>query len=334
VEGLAVSARRLATIALALCPFLASGSRAATLHTGDIVMAGTVSRPAGGDDIQVLSLNPSTLDTTVISRGGLITWPYDVAVGPGGRILVASGNAGVIEVDAATGAQRVLTSAGQLGGDAAGLCFAPNGDVFVSLRGSTPGIARMAGDGSGASILTSGDQISYPGGIAIGPEGALYVAEGGLPTDNGTTPGGIHGRGSIVRVDPGTGGQTRVAADSLFVSPYEIAFVAPDEVWTTQAGAVAGRRGCFIRTNIHDGLSAQAEDAPPYCRSLGIGVALDGTRIVSDCATIGPDCYYPFTQRIPGGPTLNGVAGRMAVVPEGVVPVRRASWGTLKTIYR
>ena len=100
-----------------------------------------------------------------------------------------------------------------------------------------------------------------------------------------------------------------------------------------QNGAVAGRRGCFISTTLSDGTSRQA-DATFDCRSSGLVRATDGAMIVSDCHTIGPDCYTPYTKRLPNGPSVDGVGGRMAVVPQGVVPVRRSTWGTLKTIYR
>jgi hypothetical protein len=95
-----------------------------------------------------------------------------------------------------------------------------------------------------------------------------------------------------------------------------------------------GRRAqSFIETRISDGLSARA-NATSDCRSQGIAVAPDGTIYVSDCHTMGPDCATVFTVRLPSGPELTRFGGPMAVVPQDVVPARRTTWGTLKTIYR
>ena len=63
-------------------------------------------------------------------------------------------------------------------------------------------------------------------------------------------------------------------------------------------------------------------------------MADDGTVFVSDCNTIGPDCYTPYVRRLPDGPTYSGYGGPLAVVPAGVTPTRRGTWGNLKTIYR
>ena len=323
-------------VALAWCAagFVAAApGHAATLRPGDIVQAERASGISAMAGLVVL-LDPATLDTTFVSYGPLVRTPFAVAVDWIGRILVADWNSGVVTVDAAGGAQSVLASPADLGGNPAGICVAPQGDLFVSVRGSSPGVVRVASNGSSVTPVTLGGLISYPGGLTMGPDGAIYVTEGGLPADNGGTyPPGYTGHGSIVRVDATSGAQTRVAADSLFVTPHDIAFVAADEVWTLQGGYVAGREGCFIRTRLGDGSSALAYEVQ-YCRSLGIAAVPGGAIYVSDCQTIGPDCASPFTQRLPGGPTLAWFAGPMAVVPPGAVPVLHRSWGALKTIYR
>lgn len=167
-----------------------------------------------------------------------------------------------------------------------------------------------------------------PEGLALGTDGSLYVAERVLPADNGPTSG-ANGRGSIVRVEPGSGAQTQIAADPLFQGPFDIAFVGPDEVWTAQWGHVAGRQGCIVKTRLSTGISQLLSTSPCRSRGLAVGSAI----ILSDCNTLGPDCAYPYTERHPGGPVLLGYAGRLAVVPAGVTPVRQGSWGRLKILY-
>jgi sugar lactone lactonase YvrE len=318
------------TLALILALGLAGAARpsgAVVLHSGDIVMA----RYVYGANAQILQVDPQTLGFAVISQGPLVTNPRDVAADIQGRILVADHTSGIVVVDAASGGESVLASSGSLGGTPSGICVASDGQLFVSVNGPTPGVVRLSADGSSVTPVTNGDRISAPGGLAIGPDGALYVTEANLPADNGSVYG-YPGHGSIVRVDLATGSQSVAAADPLFLGPWDIVFVGPDEVWTMQIGSVAGRQGCFISTQLSSGHSQQT--GTYQCRSSGMVQTLDGAMVVSDCNTIGPDCFIPFTTRLPGGPTVNYLSGTMAVVPFGVTPVHRSSWGTLKTIYR
>jgi sugar lactone lactonase YvrE len=320
---------RALTLTLCAIGLVAAGRcGAVTLQPGDVVMT----RYMYSASAEILRLDPTTLASTLISQGPLITIPMDVAVDLQGRILVADYASGVVVVDAASGAQSVLVSNGTLGGAPGGICAAPDGRLYVSVYGPASGVMRVSADGSAVTPVSLGNRLASPGGLAIGPDGALYVTEASLPADNGQA-NGFQGHGSIVRVDPGTGNQTLVAADALFIGPNDIEFVGPDEVWTMQYGGVAGRRGCFISTTLSDGTSRQA-NATFDCRSEGLTRAADGAMIVSDCHTIGPDCYTPYTMRLPSGPSLQGVGGHLAVVPQGVVSVHRATWGTLKTIYR
>lgn len=223
---------------------LAAWCDAATLRPGDVVLANNYS----GLTLIAL-LDPATLDTTLVSYGfGTIVRgsAVGVAVDRSGRILVADRNSGIVHVDAQSGAQSVLVDAASLGGNPAGLCVAPEGHVFVSVRGATPGVMRVSSDGSTVTPLTGVGEMAAPGGLTFGPDGALYVTDEYLPHDNGEADG-VPGHGSIVRLDAATGALTLVAADSTFIGPFDIAFVSPDRVWTTQRGWVAGRRASSRR---------------------------------------------------------------------------------------
>jgi sugar lactone lactonase YvrE len=327
----AVGVRRLRALAgcVMAAAALAAPCGAATLHPGDLILA----QYNYTSTAFIVQIDPVTLAPTIISGRPFVTVPMGVAVDHEGRILVADLNQGIVHVDAVTGDQSVLAGTAALGGTPAGICLAPGGGLFVSVRGGTPGVVRVGADGSSVTPVTSGNRISDPGNLTLGPDGALYVTENSIPADNGGVVNGVRGHGSIVRVDPGSGAQTLVAADSLFLGPFDIAFVGPDEVWTANHGYVAGRRGCFVSTRVSDGASAFALQYSP-CRSQGIAVAEDGTVFVSDCNTIGPDCYARYIRRLPDGPELMGYGGPIAVVPSTITPARRSTWGALKTIYR
>lgn len=316
----------LALLAVAGCP-----AAEAALAPGDVVLI------QSGDSFaayryQIVRLDPATLAPTTISpAGGVVQNPAAVVVDRTGAILVADLTAGVVRVDGATGAQSVLTSVSRLGCAPTGICLDPMGGFYLSVNGTLAGVVHLSADGGTVVPVSTGGLLAGPGGLAVGPVGALYVCEGALPPDNGGSSS-IHGRGSIVRVEPGSGAQAQIAADPLFYGPFDIAFVGLDEVWTAQAGSVAGRFGCFVRTRLSTGISVLVSTSP--CRSQGLAGASGDPVFFSDCNTIGPDCAQLYTSRSPGGPVLLGFGGHLAVVPDGVTPVQHKSWGRLKTIYR
>lgn len=321
-ETLSRALRALTMCAALLLP--GAAARAETLHPGDVVV---VAEPYN----HIVLLDPATFSGTVISLGPILVHPQAIAVDHTGRILVADQDAGIVQVDPASGSQAVLIDAGRLGGSPGGICDALDGSLFVSVQGASPGVVRVSADGAAVSLLTSGGRLQTPRGITLGPEGALYVAEAAFPADNG---GYLYaGHGSIVRIDVRSGGQTLVAADSLLIGPFDIAFSGTDEIWTAQAGFRQGRSGCIVRTRISTGFS----DYPlsiNECRSRGVDVGDDGTIYVSDCRPIHTDCGSPFVKRLPDGPVIEFLSGLLAVVPQGLTPTQRSTWGALKTIYR
>lgn len=317
-------------VLIAVMALAARPAVAAPLAPGDVVLVQAYDTFGvyGG---QIVRLDPATLAPTTISpSGGLVRYAKAVVVDRTGDILVADLTAGIVRVDATTGAQSVLATITALGGSPTGICLAPAGGFYVSVDGSPAAVVHLASDGATVIPVSTGGMLAYPGGLAVGPDGALYVAEGALPPDNGG--GTLQNRGSIVRVEAGSGAQTLIAADSLFNGPFAIAFAAPDEIWTAQAGSVAGRYGCFVRTRLSTGRSFLVSSSP--CRSHGLA-AMPGRPIyVSDCNTLGPDCSQLYTERYPGGPILVHYGGPLAIAPDGIVPVRQGTWGMLKTIYR
>jgi sugar lactone lactonase YvrE len=311
-----------ALIALLLAPF---GASAAALHTGDLVV---VMNKA------VTKYDPATLEGVQITSGQYLQQPRDVAVDTRPRILVADFTAGIIEIDPATGSQTVLVSASQLGGDyASRICVGPDGRVYFSATGSSPCVMSVAPGEEASVLVSSGGLLHSPHGLTFGQDGMLYVCEAGTPVNSSCSYHNPSPHGSIVRVEPGSGTQTRIATSCDFFDPFDIAAAGPDELWTTQGGEVAGRCGCILSTRISSGVTSEAVPGD-YCRSQAVAAAPDGSIWFSDCRTIGPDCWYLYTEQWPSGAKMAGVAGPMAVVPDLPVPVKQTTWGKVKTNYR
>jgi glucose/arabinose dehydrogenase len=108
----------------------------------------------------------------------------------------------VTRYDATTGAfDSVFASSADIRGNADGMAFGPNGDLFVSVlnRNSpdVPGVLTFDGTtGAFKGQFTQGGNLSIPRTIAFGPDGNLYVID--------LNPNNTDSR--IVRFD-GTSGQ-------------------------------------------------------------------------------------------------------------------------------
>jgi len=163
-----------------------------------------------------------------------LTGPIGVAVDRGGDIYLTDGNR-VLEVDRATQQLQVVAGTGAAGfsGDGgpgpqatldgpSGVAVVPNGDVYIEdgnrvrkVSAADGVISTVAGDGRAGSggnggpavraSLELGSTSSGVGGlsdsIAVGPDGALYVAD----TRNN----------EVQKVSPATGVITRVAGPGI-----------------------------------------------------------------------------------------------------------------------
>lgn len=306
----------------------AAPSAAVALVPGDLVVVAM--GPSGGFD--VWRLDPVSFATSLISSAGLLKDPRRIAVGNDATIYVADRTSGVLAIDPRTGAQSVLVSPAGLGDRVpAGICRAADGGLYVTACCPGSGALLHVDPGSGtARVVASGDLLRNPTCITVASDGYLYLGESDNPGPTATYP---YYRGSIVRIEPASGAQWLVAAEpNLFIAPIDIAVTADGYVWTAQYGNVSRRLGYFVRTRLADGYSEILGSF--YQRSQGIAIGLDGALYMGDCRTIGPDCYDRFVFTYPDGEYHYGPAGGMAVVPAVATPVRRATWGSLKTIYR
>lgn len=139
-------------------------------------------------------------------------------------------------------------------------------------------VLSVAPDGS-RSVLA---RTPGPNGLALGPDGALYVADNGgffsfVHHESGTIPtheGPAATTGAILRIDPADGTVTTVL-DSCggrpLVAPNDLVFDADGGIWFTDHGVRVPRSGV-------EGDPADHEDSPGllWCRhdgSVAVGVA-------------------------------------------------------------
>lgn len=310
----------------ALCAGPALPCRAGvTLAPGDIVMADSFVYPPASPALW--RLDPATLDTTRIATGGLLAWPDRVAVTPSGIVYVADRVSGVVAIDPRSGAQTLVLSSAALGGRTArGICLAADGTLYVTTVGSGMGAVLNLDPGSGSvTVIADGALLVNPAAVAIGPDGALYVAD---LSSNGVTGTS----GSIVRIET-SGAQSVFANGGLFRGPFDLAFSADGWMYVAEWGNLSRRGGGFIRIRLSD---RYGEYYFPSDRSQGVVATRDGDVLLGDCASVSLDCYPEsrYVRRLSDGMQHYLPSGGMALVPSGSTPARRSTWGALKTIYR
>jgi sugar lactone lactonase YvrE len=144
----------------------------------------------------VLRANPATGALTEISRNGvqgdLFRHPYDIAVAADGSLLVAD-----------------------MGAYATPSARTPDGRIVR--------VDPVTGQ---QSLVTSGNLLVDPAGLAVAPDGLIYVIENV----------GLLGQPGVVRVNPATGAQTLVTQGGQLCYPFGIAVHPNGSVLVTDYG--------------------------------------------------------------------------------------------------
>ena len=313
-------ARTIAALALIL-PTLA---HAAALKSGDFVMVTWQSTSLPGC-CRVVSLDGTSLTMSQITSDGYIADAVDIAVTTRREILVTVPTTGVVRVDPTTGNQTIFASLESLGGGAPAGILATGAQIYLTIQNTQPRIVQLDEDGSVARVVSSGGLLAYPAGLALGPDGALYVCE--------TIPIGYLPGGSLIRVDPVSGTQTLIASGDPIHGPLDAAFAPDGSLWSVQWGGLLHEKGGWmVRTRISDGFSERVDFGFDFVR--GLAIRPDGRTVIADCAPAHSSCDLPYAQIYPDGPRVWSVSGPVALVPDMATPATRTSWGRIKVIYR
>ncbi|MEA2400839.1 MAG: hypothetical protein QOK00_1242 [Thermoleophilaceae bacterium] len=185
------------------------------------------------DGAVILRSEPASGKTVEISRNGplgtLFQHPYDLAVEADGGIVVADmgtrnvKDGAVIRVDPITGRQSLVSSGGWFY-DPSGIAIGPGGVLYVldNLAGTNSGAVIRVDPKTGQQELISSDfnplgLFDLPFGIAVDSDGTLVVVNRALP---GRLPlDCLVATGSVIRINPASGGQTLVSELSRLSRP-------------------------------------------------------------------------------------------------------------------
>ena len=195
----------LAAAALVLALSVPAAAHAVTLRPGDLIAS------FNDPPDSIARISPRTGDVDVIATGDHLKEPWQVAITPRGRILVADQNDhAVLSIDPRDGAQSVVST--EPGFQPVGIALTASGRLIVSDFPADSIIAINPGSGAQSPISSDGS-LTAPAGLAVAPSGRIFVA------DEGVNPG-------VYAINPRTGAQTPVATAGLS-DPYSVA-LAPN----------------------------------------------------------------------------------------------------------
>lgn len=283
---------------------IAAPAASAQLQQGDIVVADPNAFGGSGGLIAVDADTGAQrpLSNAQTSALDLFADPTGVTIDPEGRIIVADpgafgGAGGLIQVDAETGQQNVLSSNATSGldlfADPVGVALAPAGWLAVSDSGAFGGgggvISVDPESGQQAPVssnATSPAQLFVdPFGIAIERNGSIMIADPGSPAPTTGTSG------AVIAVDPVNGDQRLITNNDVsqakpFAQPLGVAIETPGTLLVANTSPDPVANGVVLVSRFSGqqyGLATGGAFAAP----TGIAMDLDGQALVADAAAFG-----------------------------------------------
>ena len=296
----------------------------------------------------VVGVNPDTGKQTRISSNDqpvnmgvteLFLDPWGVAFAPGLGIVVSDYNAPgggdgrLIGVDRASGKQRVLSSdelpvnqgVSELFEQPSRVAVDPTGDLLVADGGAFGGTGGVIGvnreDGRETEISSNQQAVSSGSSeLFAAPVGIDLLADGSVVVVDSSAFGGA---GGVIGVDPGTGKQTKVAANDqpvnaasmIFDGPYGIATAIDGDLFVVEPSAppaFGGAGGAVIRVDTSSGQQAllSSNDQPVNAGSSEFLTDPYGIAVVPPkCTDLFATLFdVPGVDRIDGSPFADVIA--------------------------
>ncbi len=232
------------------------------VEAGDLLVT---DRGASG----VVLIDPSGAQG-IVSSGGLLADPRGVAVAPdGSMIAVMSGASGLVRINPVDGTQTLISASTNFSEKplgAYGIAIEPRGTILVA--DGLNGIIRVNPVTGARIVLTAGGSLVLPVGLALAPNGDVYVSDAG----------GLTGESSrIVQVNPATGAQTLVASGGNLLLPVGLAWERLGALVIVDAPSLVGLSGdMVVRVNLTNGNQSVLSSSNLLVGPIGITLGTNG----------------------------------------------------------
>jgi sugar lactone lactonase YvrE len=303
-------------------PLLAPTAQATgfTLAVGDIII-GDLNGAAGGfsgtsppGSGRVIRVDPINGAQTILAQGGLLDYVSDLKVDAQGRIVVLESAPAwssyspsllrsVIRIDSATGEQTLVAQGGMLQ-EPSGFVIDAGGDYLIADTGR---IVRLDPDTGDQSVVSAGGDLNAYVHLALDADGNIYAP---------SCLGSSCNPHAVIKIDPATGAQTRVATchtnswlQGIAVDASGTTFYLTDMYWSNAVYRVTAS-GC-VRLN------GGGED--PWAAALDA----DGRLVVLDGGWWGPGNVFRFDTATGSRQTVS--SGGLLVDPLGLDIVRASA---------
>ena len=200
----------------------------------------------------------------------------------------------ILRADATSGALTELSRNGRQGNlfvHPYDLAIERDGSLIVADMGqfapddSTPdgAVIRVDPRNGTQSLVSKGTALVDPAGVAVAPDGGLYVVENV----------GVAGAPAVIRIDPATGAQTIVAQGGELCNPFGIAFEPSGDLIVVDYGtlAVTGRpvvqcptrpTGALVRIERSTGRQTVVSYGNLLGSPFGVAIELGGRILVAN----------------------------------------------------
>jgi streptogramin lyase len=209
----------------------------------------------------VIRVNPSTGAQAPLCEGGLLVNPFAAAIEADGTLVIAALNgARVARVDPRSGVQTKILPR-DIFDSAVDVAIDRDGSVLVVVNVEAGGELVRLNRVSGEPTPVPGADFQNPRGVAVGPDGIIWVVED------------RHGVGpSVVRFDPVSKQRTLLTSRGLLRGPFRIALEARGTMVVSDPD-VSGGNGLLIRVDSTSGAQSVLAQGELLVEPFGIAIA-------------------------------------------------------------
>ncbi len=296
----------------------AAGTRNATLTITDSAnnAAGTVALSGTGLGA-IANVDPGNALASLTTG---LTSPVAAVADPMGDLFVADASGHVYELSSGK-----TSTVGSGFTTPSALAFDANGDLFIADNG-VPAIFEMPNVGTtgafaagtqvtliGATTPIGGETLKNPVGLAVGPDGTLYIADSA--------------EARVVAYNPatGVGGLTGAVAGSGLVTPQGLAVDGSGNLYVADPGAAE----VFIFTAA--GVESTLSSVPGVTSPVGVAVDASGSVLIAD-GDSGNIVRVPYLSATPGLTLAQAVTIETLTSPQTASSLAMDSSGNYITV--